>query len=364
MDLECDVLVVGARVAGSVAATFLGRSGHRILLVDRARFPSATLSTHFFRGGRLGSVLVSLGVLEEVLALGSPPLTCDYNYEGADPIADVTPPQDPGDVGFALSVRRETLDHLLVRCAQREATVEVREATSVTSLRWDGHRVIGATLSDGDVVAARIVVGADGRGSFVAANTGAADQMREPPTRAMYYRYVRGFTNPDGVRPDGAEFSLRDDELVYAFPSDDGTTCVAVSVNLQNFAVMRRDAERGFHERTDSHPGLSPRLRRCTLDGRLFGCGPKDHLVRVPFGPGWALVGDASLHQDPWTGNGMDNAGVHATFLAEAIDDWLSGRRSEDEAFARYHARRDEHAMVDFRETVELGRDLRQLASA
>jgi flavin-dependent dehydrogenase len=116
--------------------------------------------------------------------------------------------------------------------------------------------------------------------------------------------------------------------------------------------------------RIAAHPGLAPRLARCTLDGRLLGCGPKDHLVRVPAGAGWALVGDASLHQDPWTGNGMDNAGVHATFLAEAIDDWLSGRRPEDEALAGYLARRDDHAMAGFRETVDLGRDLRQLATA
>jgi 2-polyprenyl-6-methoxyphenol hydroxylase-like FAD-dependent oxidoreductase len=271
MDVECDVLVVGARVAGSVAAALLGRAGYNVLLVDRARFPSATLSTHFFRGARLGSVLVSLGVMDEVLALGSPPLICDYNYEGGDPNADVTPPQDPGDVGFALSVRRETLDHLLVRRARREATVEVREATGATSLCWDGDRVVGAALSDGDVVSARIVVGADGRSSFVAANSGAADQVREPATRAMYYRYVRGFTNPEGAEPDGAEFSLRDDELLYAFPSDGGTTCVAVSVNLEDFAVMRRDAEGGFQERAGAHPGLAPRLGRCTLDGRLLG---------------------------------------------------------------------------------------------
>jgi hypothetical protein len=60
----------------------------------------------------------------------------------------------------------------------------------------------------------------------------------------------------------------------------------------------------------------------------------------------------------------MDNAGVHATFLAAAIDDWLTGRLVDDVAFARYHAQRDEHALADFRETVELGRDLRQLANA
>ena len=146
MEIECDVLVVGARVAGSITAALLGAAGYRVLLVDRARFPSPTLSTHFFRGGRLCSVLDSLGVLEEVLALGSPKLICDYNYEGDDPTPDVTPPQDPGDVGFALSVRRETLDHLLIRRAIAEPTVAFRERTAVTSLVRDGDRVVGASI--------------------------------------------------------------------------------------------------------------------------------------------------------------------------------------------------------------------------
>ena len=217
-----DVLVVGARVAGSVTAALLGGSGYRVLLVDRARFPSPTLSTHFFRGGRLCSVLETLGVLDDVLALGSPKLICDYNYEGDDPTPDVTPPQDPGDVGFALSVRRETLDHLLIRRASAEPGVEFREGTAVTSLLREGERVVGAVLGGGDVVRAQIVVGADGRSSSVAAQVSAAEQIREPATRAMYYRYFLGFTNPAGAEPEGAEFSLVDDELVYAFPSDAG----------------------------------------------------------------------------------------------------------------------------------------------
>jgi flavin-dependent dehydrogenase len=242
--------------------------------------------------------------------------------------------------------------------------VEVCERTALTDLRREGERVVGAWLDDGREVTARFTVGADGRASSVATGVGAAEQVREPATRAMYYRYVTGFTNPAGDPPDGAEFSMRDDELLYAFPSDGGTTCVAVSVSLGDFARMRTDAERGFGERLDAHPGLAPRLRRCSFEGRLFGSGPKDHLVRVPAGPGWALVGDASMHQDPWTGNGMDNAGVHATLLASAIDDVLAGRAAEDEALRRYHGARDDHAFGDFWETVELGRDLRQLETA
>ena len=199
-----DALVVGARVAGSVTAALLGGAGYRVLLVDRARFPSPTLSTHFFRGGRLCSVLDTLGVLDDVLAHGSPKLICDYDYEGNDPTPDVAPPQDPGDVGFALSVRRETLDHLLIRRASAVPTVEFRERTVVTSLIREGDGVVGATLAGGDVVRARIVVGADGRSSLVAAQVEAAEQIREPATRAMYYRYFLGFTNPTGAEPGGA----------------------------------------------------------------------------------------------------------------------------------------------------------------
>lgn len=68
---EYDVIVAGARIAGSTLAAILGDAGYRVLLVDRATFPTSTLSTHFFRGGGLLSVLNRLNVLDQVLALGS-----------------------------------------------------------------------------------------------------------------------------------------------------------------------------------------------------------------------------------------------------------------------------------------------------
>src|SRR5262245_28593233 len=94
---------------------------------------------------------------------------------------------------------------------------------------------------------------------------------------------------------------------------------------------------------------------------RILGSGPKDAVIRRASGPGWALVGDAAMHQDPWTGLGMDNAGVHAGFLAEAIDDWRSGRASEDDAFRACRRGRDEHALAGFDFTADYGRDLPRL---
>src|SRR5919109_4386214 len=101
---DYDVLIVGARLAGSALAALLGDAGYEGLLVDRASFPSPTLSTHFFRGGRAGAVLQRLGVLEEVLALDSPPLVRELRFHTDTCAPTINPPQVPGDLGYGLSV--------------------------------------------------------------------------------------------------------------------------------------------------------------------------------------------------------------------------------------------------------------------
>ena len=129
---------------------------------------------------------------------------------------------------------------------------------------------------------------------------------------------------------------MGDDELVYAFPSDADLTCVALSLPVGGYPIVRRDPARAFAERLAAHPAIAPRYLAAEPAGRLFGCGPRPSVVRAPWGPGWSLVGDAAIYQDPWTGAGMDNASVHATFLAEALTAWLSGSVPEDEAMGRY----------------------------
>ena len=129
------------------------------------------------------------------------------------------------------------------------------------------------------------------------------------------------------------------------------------------FRWLREDVAARFEERVAAHPHLASRVAAARAVGRVLGCGPERSFVRVPYGEGWALVGDAALHQDPWTGLGMDMAGVHATFLAEAITAGLGGSSSIGDALAGYHHRRNEHALEGYRETVRFGADLRALAT-
>jgi flavin-dependent dehydrogenase len=314
----------------------------------------------------LVAVLDRLGVLDDVLALGPPPLVRMYDYVDGNTEPTIAPFREAGAAGFCLSVRREPLDHLLVRRAVTYPSVTFSPGTRLLDLLHEDDRVVGARLQtpDGErSVRARIVIGADGRHSAVARAVGAGTEVEDPPIRGVFHRYVRDFPGPYGSPPDGAEFSVIEDEMAYVFPSDAGVTCVALSVNLADFASMRTAPETRFWSRMAAHGGLAERFAAATSEGKQLGCGPEASWVRVPVGAGWALVGDASIHQDPWTGRGMDLAGIHAGYLAEALLGWFGGTNCEDEALATFHERRNAHALPLYQETLTIGRDLRQLAS-
>jgi flavin-dependent dehydrogenase len=359
-DAAYDAVVVGGRVAGSTTAALLGMRGVRVLLVERVAFPRSTISTHFFRGAGLVAVLERLGILERVLALGPPRLTREFSYGFADDPEEGAP-QDPGAAGFCLSVRRAPLDALLLEVARAQATVDVAQPASVSEVLHQDGRIVGLKVRESGrerEVRAKIVIGADGRHSLVARSVGALDVRHEAASRTLYYRYVRGWTGPDGGAPDAPEFSLRGDELAYIFPSDGGTTCVAISLPKAEFPVVRADPNGELERRLAVHGRLVDRLRRSEVLGRTEGGPPEASWIRQAAGPGWALVGDAGIHQDPWTGLGMDMAGTHATFAANAIGDWLAGGTGEAEALASYRQQRDEHASPAFEETTKRARDL------
>ena len=366
MDSSYDVVIVGARVAGSVLAAQLGDAGLKVLLTDAQTFPSDTLSTHLFRGAGLISVLDRLGILERVEGFGPPRLLRNYNY--SDGVIQPNPrPPHPGRLGFCMSVRRVTLDNLLVVRALQSPTVEFLPATTVRRvLLGEGGRATGVELrtpAGPREVHARIVIGADGRHSTVAKAVGAAAERDVPAVRALYYMTVTGFA---GVAPGadaGAEFSLQGDEMAYALPSDSGVTCIAVSVNLERFRWLRKDLERNFRQAITGHSALASRFEAATQVSPVIGYGPQSNYIRVPAGPGWALVGDAGVFQDPWSGQGMDMAGTHATFLAEALTGWLADDVPEAEALSGYHARRNEHALPVFENTTGLATDLSRIAA-
>ncbi len=308
--------MVGGRIAGSLTALRLAERGVTVRVLESHHFPSDTLSTHFFRGDGLVRSLADVGVLDEVLSAGSPPLGCEY-FALDDGAAMQGPPQDPGAAGFCLSVRRVTLDAVLVRRCER-AGVDVRTGVRVVDLLREDDRVVGVVDDAGDVHRAAVVVGADGRRSKVASLVDAQDDERHPAARAMYFRYATGWRSPDEV---GAEFSLVGDEFAYVFPSDGGLACIALSITRADHEASTDGPGAHLDERLRRHASLADRVAEAAWVGGAFAGRPADSVLRQAAGPGWALVGDAGTGQDPWAGMGMDTAARQAEALAEAFVD-------------------------------------------
>ena len=156
---------------------------------------------------------------------------------------------------------------------------------------------------------------------------------------------------------------MQRNEIAYVFPSDDGVACVAVSCHGELFPQFRQDPSATFDERIASHSQIAERYRAARRDPAVYGTAPEDNYVRIPRGEGWTLVGDAGMHQDPWSGRGIDMAAVHAALLADELSPALAGDISMADALTRYHDARDEHGLDLWRKTVTAAEDLSRLVA-
>ena len=359
-DRDYDVIIVGGRIAGAILASLLGNRGHRVLVLERATFPSDTLSTHFFRAPALRAFR-EIGVYDEVQAV-APHLTVNYNVIDGNVFPE--PVDRPEDYPFYMCVRRITLDDILVRRAKETSNVELLEGAAANALLSEEGRISGVTWkASGELLqaGARVVVGADGVRSFVAKEVGVEIEQEEPVRRAMYYAYFRGIEAKEGP---AAEFHYRGNSLAYCLPTDDGLTMLATSVPLLRFDDFKKDPEGSLMSELETMSALAPRLASAKREGPVRGSGSIPCYMRIPYGEGWALVGDASMALDPWSGQGIDQGSTHAVFLAKRIGEFLNGESDWDAAMKDYHQERNEYSKKVYRNTSKFSADLRPMTSA
>jgi 2-polyprenyl-6-methoxyphenol hydroxylase-like FAD-dependent oxidoreductase len=344
-----DAIIVGARCAGSPTAMLLARKGYRVLLVDKASFPSDTISTHII-WPHGAEALDRWRLLERVAATGCPPIAHDMVFDvGPFALKGGVTNTNAGRGGFC--PRRTVLDKLLVDAAV-ESGVELRENFTVEELLVDGDRVAGIKGHgrNGDSVEerAKIVIGADGIHSFVAKAVGAEEYDTLPPLLTFFYSYFRGVGAEDieqyiGLPYQGAAY----------FPTNDGLTIVAAVWPAKRFQKIRNDIEGnvlGVHQQLP----VAERLQNARREEKWYGTAGVPNYFRKPYGPGWALVGDAGHEVDPITGQGINDAFLDVELLVAAIDDGFCGRRPLEEAMVEYQSRRDERVRPLHHFTTEL----------
>lgn len=344
---EYDAIVVGARCAGSPTAMLLARKGYSVLVVDRATFPSDTISTHLIHPPGVAA-MKRWGLLDRLLATGCPGIhTYSFDFEPAT----ITGAPGLEDDRLAYAPRRTLLDKLLVDAAA-EAGAEVREGFTVEDLVIEDGCVTGirGKQKDGPVVTerARVVVGADGHHSVVARHVEAEAYNEKPPLQVSYYTYV------SGLPMDGRyEVHLRPGRGFAAWPTNYDWTVVIGGWPRSELVANRKDIEGNFLATLELVPEFAAQFRAATRETRFVGQSLAN-FMRKPFGAGWALAGDAGYTKDFITALGISDAFRDAERCATALDEAFSGARSFDVAMSDYQSERDRRSLPFYEFTAEL----------
>lgn len=346
-----DAIVIGARCAGASTAMLLARQGHKVLLVDRSTIPSEIPHGHFIhRGGPLR--LNKWGLLDKIVASGCPPVSevkvnlGDFPLTGKDLNVDGVP--------LGLGPRRRVLDKILVD-ASVEAGAEVRERFVVEDFTTDGDRITGVKGRDTQANTrhteqAQIVIGADGRNSRLARAAQAPEYEYVPSISCYYFSYW------SGVPGAALELYVTEQQVIFAFPTNDNLFAVFIGWPIERFQQVRSDIEGNFMKGLEKAPDLARRVRAGRQEEPFYGTADLPNFFRKPYGPGWALVGDAGHHKDPFMALGVADAFRDADLLSAAVQASLSGARPLDEALADYERQRNKMSMAVYHENIARAR--------
>jgi 2-polyprenyl-6-methoxyphenol hydroxylase-like FAD-dependent oxidoreductase len=346
-DNQYDAIVVGARCAGSPTAMLLARKGYKVLVVDRATFPSDTVSTHLVHPPGVAA-LRRWGLLDRLVATGCPPIDT-YAFDFGPFTLAGAPGTDEAPVAYG--PRRTVLDKLLVDAAS-EAGAEVRERFTVEEVVVEdgqvtgvrGHGRGGRTVTE----RARVVVGADGRHSLVARAVRPERYHEKPQLLCGYYTYWSGL-------PMHGRFEtwIRPDRGFAAWPTHDDLTVVIGGWPFAEFEANKNDIEGNYLKMFELAPAFAERVHAATREARYVGTAVPNYFRR-PYGPGWALVGDAGYNKDFITAQGIHDAFRDAELCVTALDETFSGARSFEAAMGDYQSTRDRQVLPMYELTTQL----------
>jgi 2-polyprenyl-6-methoxyphenol hydroxylase-like FAD-dependent oxidoreductase len=327
----------------------LARAGLRVLVIDRAHFPSDTISGHMIKPPGV-SYLKRWGLLENLLATGSPPIRGRHVQFGDSELATPNPP--PGSLP-PLAPRRLVLDPLLLEAA-KQAGATIWEGTTLQELISVEGKVAGARITDAHGrerdLRAKLVVGADGRNSRVARLAGARSYGQIATASIAYYAYW------DGFHTDRVELYFQAGRAVGLFPTHHEQTLIFVQWPVAERAAFKADIEGNYLATLRPIAPVAERLHRAKRSTRILGMAEMPNFFRQPFGPGWALVGDAGHHKDPLVARGISDAWRDSQLLADAITAGWGDPDQLRSRLANYQRMRDRASTSLARLNPELAR--------
>ncbi|MFJ8267237.1 NAD(P)/FAD-dependent oxidoreductase [Peribacillus asahii] len=323
MNKNYDVIIVGARCAGATLAISLAEAGFQVLLLDRATFPSDTLTTNTFFNNTT-AIFREIGVLDQLLETNVTPVqTIKFQFE--DTVIEGPIPKVDGE-DTAYSIRRKYLDHILLQHAKTKENIKMIEGIRVTEVIYDGETIIGVRGEDLEKqkqeFRAQLVVGADGRNSRIRKLVNSELKISSPASTAVYYSYFSGIQH-DSVPK--FEVYKRKDKMAIFFPTNDDLYVLVINFPLENkslldqFKTVPENSFRTFLINNFPNTSIADRVKESQLTESIKGLIGYENYWYQGMGKGWALVGDAICFKDPAMAQGIHDAIYGARILADKL---------------------------------------------
>jgi 2-polyprenyl-6-methoxyphenol hydroxylase-like FAD-dependent oxidoreductase len=331
-----DVAVVGASVAGCTAARLFAQAGARVALIEQRADPAAykVVCTHAVLPPATPTI-ERLGLAPKLLERGVPRTTAQFwtPYGGWFDF--------PEDLPDGWGVTRRTLDPALRELAANTPGVELHAGWTAKRVLDEGGRPGGVEVEDRrhrrQAIRARLVVGADGRGSAVARLAGVRGRVR-PHNRFFYFAYWRGIEPARSAGRPAFRLWILDPDGAAEFPNEDGLTVLVTTFHRSRLAEVRADPEAAYERALAGLPD-GPDVAGGERVSKVLGKLEVPNVMRPAARPGVAFVGDAALATDPLFGVGLTFAFQSAAWLVDETSAVLGDRRALDRALRRYARR-------------------------
>ncbi|MBU0530083.1 MAG: NAD(P)/FAD-dependent oxidoreductase [Nanoarchaeota archaeon] len=330
MPKEYDAIIIGAGPAGSTCAAFLGQKGHKVLLVDKEKFP---------RDKTCGDAIS--GSLKTQEALNLTPLVKKKTHAEVHRVVFSAPNGKVIDIPFnsvGYVCRRQIYDNLIFEKAKQH--VDVLQEFTVTDLVMEGKYVRGIkgkTYKGVEVeIKGNVVVGADGAHSIVARKTGSINTDPKHTITAVraYYKNVKNVT-------DAIELHFLNEIIpgyFWIFPVGDNSVNVGIGMVVDDFKKKDWKMTDKMFDVIQNSPLFKERFADAKLEeGTVKGWTlPVGSTRRNAHGNGYILLGDAAGLIDPFTGEGISNAMQSGQIAAKWIEEAINANNFSEGFLEQY----------------------------